>query len=619
MLISLSVFFSGCGFFEETPDTPKEEVKLKLNYYSYTLNIYEGFNLLSTNFDDVSFSSENEQVAKVDTNGYVFALSAGSTSITVKSGDLSASCLINVNDNEIKPYIITNVEEFNLYVNDEFVVQPKLYFSQLLDDAIFTFETENDCITVDNYGKVKAIRVGETSLTVKSIFYNIEITKVININVVSNISINVDKSEFAIMKNDSLGGEISFSVDNIKVYNDTGLIENAETYYKFDETLLSRNGNTFTALNTNGKTVDENTIVYVCYDFDDVICSCQINVKINFPIKDIQQDAVYYVDNWKDNQKISEKKIGKDNLTFGYDIFNGEEIVKVYTIINGAEIDLLYENGTLGTNNLSKGNFVWKVCNKDFGYLISVSVVDFVCFDSQSFAKIVSVATDETIVLATDLTSFGELTRANQNTFSGILDGNGHKITDMKLGEMHGGIFYNCNGAVIKNLSLLNIESTARFGEEYSRGVLASTISNTKISNVCIDAFSKSSCEEGVLARKISQGVSVQNVVINYRTSYKEHGQTTAICYVMDSMFSEVNGLYVICPESVDLVYKQLQIIDNKEVVTTTPFVTVQDLYDFFNVNANDYLIKKYNNNSSLKYDLEELEGSDIFSEVWEN
>ena len=621
--VCMAVIFGGCNCNGNNSVDPKKE-NLKLNYNSYTLCQYEGFNLMSTNYENVSFTSENEQIVTVDDKGYVFGLSVGSTTIVAKCGELTSSCQVTVVENEVKPYIATNVDEFNLYANDEFVVVPKLYFSKLVENAVFTFETDSDCISVDGNGKVTAIKPGEAGIIIKNVFFNKEITKVVTVRVVENITVTVDEYDFSIEKSDVLGGKTSFDISGISVYNGDDLVVGAETYFEFDETLLSRSGNTFTALNTNGKTVDENTTVNVCYDFEDSTYSCNVNVKIAFPVSDERNSDIYYVDNWKDSQKVEAKKIGKDNLSFNYDIFDGKEIKTVSAIVSGADVDLFYNEGSLGVNNLAKGDFVWKVCNSDYGYLISVKVVDFVCFDASSFEKILSVATDETIVLATDIEDFGLLTRGNQNVFSGILDGNGHKITNMKLGQMTGGIFYSCNGAVVQNLSLYNVEMTARFGsgqdaKEYVRGIIAHTLTNTKLINLCIDAFSGSSCIEGVLAYRLSQGVSVQNVVINYRTTYNEHGQTAGLCFMMDSMFAEADGLYIVCSDSIDLVQKQLQYIDKKEIITSTPFNTVQEMFDFFKVDEKDYLIRRYKNNSALKYNFEESEISDSFDEIWEN
>ena len=74
---------------------------VKLN--TDTLSLYtRGTSALTAseygNFGDVTWSSGNDSVAKVDSNGTVTGVSAGSTSITATAGGYSASCTVTVED-----------------------------------------------------------------------------------------------------------------------------------------------------------------------------------------------------------------------------------------------------------------------------------------------------------------------------------------------------------------------------------------------------------------------------------------------------------------------------------------------------------------------------------------
>lgn len=96
---------------EEPEPDPGEETELtalSLSPSSKTIEVGETLNLEvtktpSTATNTLTWSSSNEQVATVDSNGKVTALAAGTTTITVSSGNITATSNITVEENVTPP------------------------------------------------------------------------------------------------------------------------------------------------------------------------------------------------------------------------------------------------------------------------------------------------------------------------------------------------------------------------------------------------------------------------------------------------------------------------------------------------------------------------------------
>ncbi len=85
----------------ETETQPRPAVELKLKKSDIRLKVYYGFQLeLDCDLaqTDVEWSSEHPHIVKVDEEGYITALKAGTTSVTAKYGDQEVSCMIRCYD-----------------------------------------------------------------------------------------------------------------------------------------------------------------------------------------------------------------------------------------------------------------------------------------------------------------------------------------------------------------------------------------------------------------------------------------------------------------------------------------------------------------------------------------
>ena len=114
----------------------------------------------------VIWTSSNEEIAAVDENGVVTAISAGEAIITVQAGDKKASCTVTVT---------IPVEAITLYFNeitveagDQFTVNYTVSPEDATDKTIVWTSDNEEVATVDENGKVTAVAAGKAKITATS-------------------------------------------------------------------------------------------------------------------------------------------------------------------------------------------------------------------------------------------------------------------------------------------------------------------------------------------------------------------------------------------------------------------------------------------------------------------
>ena len=167
------------------PEEPKpEEIKVtgvSLDKLSAELKINESLELKAniapenaTN-KEVTWTSSDEKIAKVDGNGKVIAVGAGKTRITVttKDGNFKASCEITVkNEEEPKPEEIkvTGVSldklSAELKINESLELKANIAPENATNKEVTWTSSDEKIAKVDGNGKVIAVGAGKTRITV---------------------------------------------------------------------------------------------------------------------------------------------------------------------------------------------------------------------------------------------------------------------------------------------------------------------------------------------------------------------------------------------------------------------------------------------------------------------
>ena len=115
----------------------------------------------------VTWSTTDATVATVS-NGVVTAKAVGNTTITAKAGDKTAICIITV-----EPILVTGVSldkaSLNMVEGETATLMVTVKPDNATNKTVNWSSSNNDVATVDQSGKVSAVRKGETTITVTTI------------------------------------------------------------------------------------------------------------------------------------------------------------------------------------------------------------------------------------------------------------------------------------------------------------------------------------------------------------------------------------------------------------------------------------------------------------------
>lgn len=120
----------------------------------------------------VTYSSADENIATIDSNGKVKAIGQGSTSITVVSvedNNVKATCLINVSSKVDVTSITLDRETLSLGVNEYKKLVITVNPSDATNKDVVWSSSDESVAKVDQTGKVTGLKQGEATITVTSV------------------------------------------------------------------------------------------------------------------------------------------------------------------------------------------------------------------------------------------------------------------------------------------------------------------------------------------------------------------------------------------------------------------------------------------------------------------
>ncbi|MBQ3137067.1 MAG: Ig-like domain-containing protein [Clostridia bacterium] len=114
----------------------------------------------------LTFTSSSEEVATVDEKGLITAHKAGTAVIRAQSEveDVFAECIVTVY--VLSEKIELTCEKYELYIGEEFTLGAAVLPEDTTDKTVTFASGNNDVITVDNEGKVKAVGKGTAKVIV---------------------------------------------------------------------------------------------------------------------------------------------------------------------------------------------------------------------------------------------------------------------------------------------------------------------------------------------------------------------------------------------------------------------------------------------------------------------
>ncbi len=121
-------------------------------------------------YKGVVFSSESEEVATVDKDGKITAISVGETNIVATSARYSnifAKCHIKVNPTALESIKLAK-KSAELHINDTFSLVTRFSPTKATNKNVTYLSSDTSIATVTNKGVVTAIGLGTTTITVRS-------------------------------------------------------------------------------------------------------------------------------------------------------------------------------------------------------------------------------------------------------------------------------------------------------------------------------------------------------------------------------------------------------------------------------------------------------------------
>lgn len=173
LLLPLLAVFSSCR--EEEP-MPVAVESVELNEYYLTLKVGERVRLKATVYPTdaadqrVVWESYDSDIADVDEHGYVTAYEEGSTIVCVQTVDGSyfAECQVEVLSNEIRVEgIRLSDDSITMNVGDEHQLTAEISPSNATNKKL-VWKSSNTSVATVNKGKVKAIKSGNSTITVSA-------------------------------------------------------------------------------------------------------------------------------------------------------------------------------------------------------------------------------------------------------------------------------------------------------------------------------------------------------------------------------------------------------------------------------------------------------------------
>ena len=115
--------------------------------------------------DRILYSSDNTQVATVSAEGVIDAIAAGSATITVKAGNKTAVCRVTVNEKTVAVESVTlDKTEASLQIGETITLTAAVLPENATDKTVAWSSSDTSVATVDNDGKVTAIKAGNAKI-----------------------------------------------------------------------------------------------------------------------------------------------------------------------------------------------------------------------------------------------------------------------------------------------------------------------------------------------------------------------------------------------------------------------------------------------------------------------
>ena len=163
---------------EKSGDTEIKAEKVEISEKEVVLKVDESVTLTAKVYPEnaayktITWTSDNESVARVDATGKVSAISVGEANITASCGSVSAVCKVTVETSIVNipvEQIVLNQESARLKVGESVILVATVTPDDATNKDLSWSSSNEQVATVDQSGKVTALESGTAVVTVESL------------------------------------------------------------------------------------------------------------------------------------------------------------------------------------------------------------------------------------------------------------------------------------------------------------------------------------------------------------------------------------------------------------------------------------------------------------------
>ena len=516
----------------------------------------------------LSWRSLNPNVATVDSNGNIEAISEGTTQIVATYGSATAMCTVKVSWDSEMPQIVSpagNDSSFTIVVGQEYTIASSvMYRGKTYTDAQLSIAVSNEEVTAldEETSTITGATIGESSVTITGTWRGREALRTsFNVNVNQDVVLtaaDANENIYATDKVELYTSASSFGnnsdqptsfefVPTAQIKTDVGgepTIVTIETNPSAFSVTLADNRATFDAENNEIKSVSfGDTIATINFDYQGQTYVKQFHVHLERPVKDFAEEVKFF----SSLQGTLRDDLNGYKVTTLKEFIYGDQDVTITTAyMDDQELQIEADGAILGVTGTSASAFdtVIRIGTDVEQYNVNTTVYGQYVYEATDLDVFVRTAAspelDVYVELGRDLdlsnyerpAHFNDVDTSSGSTdinkeiipnhkwsantilakgFMGTFNGNGHYLMNYVQQGGHG-FFEGLYGATVKNIGFVNCSSK-------DSALLATFTKDTTMENVYIKVNElKSSTNywpSGVIANQYSLGGTFTNVYVD--------------------------------------------------------------------------------------------------------
>ena len=463
---------------------------------------------------EFEWESSNEQVATVDEEGTVIAMSSGEAVISATYGTGKAECSVTVATNGNIPTLqfIADFKgnDINVSLNDQINLDCNVLFNQkTFDDIAVRYTLSDPTVGKVEAGVFKPTKLGSTTVTVTADWRGLTSEQYETMSQV--ITVNVKELKAIILDNGALGEDIvvdlysratfcgatfknvqTVAVKAMEGENEktcTGTVIEGEDVIDYDDATRT----------ITGKALGEAKIKYAFTDTNDDEYSVVLSVRVSSPIVDNYTTSLGtgMFSGWDDNTEGYTVDTDGDNQVLPFDIGTVKGVYMADDIYYAEDLETkenLYVGGKVKFTNTSTRALEYKdvIIQTVEGNLYEATLEIYTrIINSKEDLRMFdfdAATTTRTLTgyyaLGSDIVDTEEIyntTYSTKSYFQGVFDGKGHSLTFKTVGGLFSNKIKGAGNLFVKNVNFKDCTITVNKDNPSAHTLIGSLDSSSTV------------------------------------------------------------------------------------------------------------------------------------------